>query len=67
LVDHFIVRRRQAAQTLPAVRLSGLVAWFVGIAAYHAFSRLAPDMGATLPSFAIAAVSYLTLRLPLRR
>ena len=38
---------------------AGLAAWVVGIAAYQALSRLAPNLGATLPAFAVAAVVYL--------
>jgi len=62
LTDHFVVRRRKAA-VLSATNLNlpGLAAWAVGIAAYQALSRLAPDIGATLPAFAVAAVVYLGL------
>ena len=58
LTDHFIVRRRQAG-IAGALNLPGLAAWVVGIAAYQALSRLAPNVGATLPAFAVAAVVYL--------
>ena len=58
LTDHFIVRRRRAGLA-SNLNLSGLAAWAVGIAAYQAFSRLAPDIGATLPAFGVAAIVYL--------
>jgi NCS1 family nucleobase:cation symporter-1 len=58
LTDHFIVRRRQTGVAGP-LNLPGLAAWVVGIAAYQALSRLAPNLGATLPAFAVAAVVYL--------
>ena len=62
LTDHFIVRRRRAGLA-SSLNLSGLAAWAVGIAAYQAFSRLAPDIGATLPAFGVAAIAYLGLHL----
>jgi NCS1 family nucleobase:cation symporter-1 len=61
LTDHFVVRRRKAAAPTEGLNLPGLAAWVVGIAAYQALSRLAPDIGATLPAFAVAAVVYLGL------
>lgn len=70
LADHFIVRRRRPASSGPAasdLNLSGLAAWAVGVGAYQALSRAAPDVGATLPAFAAAAVVYLALRLARRR
>jgi NCS1 family nucleobase:cation symporter-1 len=64
LADHFVVRRRRAVEAAShGWRLSGLAAWAVGVAAYQAFSRLAPDLGATLPAFVVAAVVYVGLRL----
>ncbi len=67
LSDHFIVRRRtaieaRAAVNLPGLNLPGLIAWAVGVAAYQALSRLAPDLGATLPSFLTAGLAYLSLQ-----
>ena len=63
LSDHFIVRRRSAAAVgrtaMRGLNLPGLTAWAIGIGAFQAFSRLAPDIGATLPAFAVAAVVYL--------
>jgi NCS1 family nucleobase:cation symporter-1 len=68
LADHFIVRRRRAdAGIAGGLSLSGLAAWAVGVAAYQALSRLAPDVGATLPAFAAAAVVYLALQAARKR
>jgi NCS1 family nucleobase:cation symporter-1 len=62
LTDHFVIRRRKAVlAATEGLNLPGLAAWVVGIAAYQALSRLAPDIGATLPAFAVAAVVYLGL------
>lgn len=63
LTDHFIVRRRKAAVVASAkgLNLPGLTAWAIGVAAYQALSRLAPEIGATLPAFAVAAIFYLAL------
>ncbi len=74
LADHFIVRRRRVDSAGLAskggaywftggLHLSGLAAWAIGIGAYQALSRLAPNAGATLPAFLVAAVVYIGLRL----
>ncbi len=66
LTDHFIVRRRrlETEGAAPAsLNLPGLAAWAVGVAAYQAFSRLTPQIGATLPAFLVAAAAYLGLAL----
>jgi NCS1 family nucleobase:cation symporter-1 len=65
LADHFIVRRRRAdlvGSAVGGLNLSGLAAWAIGVGAYQALSRTAPDIGATLPAFAAAAVVYLALQ-----
>jgi NCS1 family nucleobase:cation symporter-1 len=65
LADHFIVRRRRAdlvGSAVGGLNLSGLAAWAIGVGVYQALSRTAPDMGATLPAFAAAAVVYLALQ-----
>lgn len=70
LTDHFVVRRRraQAAGAFAwGLNLAGLLAWAAGIAAYQGFSRLAPELGATLPALTVAALAYLLLGLILRR
>ena len=67
LADHFIVRRRRGEAAAPSVNLAGLAAWAVGVGAYQALSRAAPDVGATLPAFAAAAVVYLALHFARKR
>jgi len=73
LTDHFIVRRRRVdAADLEASRgsglnLPGLAAWAIGVGAYQALSRLAPDIGATLPAFVVASAVYGGLRLMRKR
>jgi len=62
LTDHFVVRRRAATETKAGVSLPALLAWGAGVAAYQALSRLAPDLGATLPSFIVAGAVYWSLR-----
>ena len=69
LADHFIVKpwRVGPEAALPNVNVAGLVAWAAGIGAYQGFSRLLPEVGATLPAFVIAVVVYVVLRLPAMR
>lgn len=62
LTDHFVLRRRVAAPAQSGVNLPGLLAWAIGVAAYQGLSRLAPDLGATLPSFVAAGLVYLGLK-----
>lgn len=62
LTDHFVVRRRVAATAQSGLNLPGLLAWAIGVAAYQGLSRLAPDLGATLPSFVAAGLVYLGLK-----
>ncbi|MCE3289612.1 MAG: cytX [Caulobacter sp.] len=66
LADHFILRpwRADPAAAPPGLNLAGLAAWAVGIGAYQGFHHLLPDVGATLPAFIIAAVTYVALRWP---
>ncbi len=72
LADHFVVRRRRIDAAAITMRdavywfsggwhLRGLIAWILGIAAYHAIGNLWPDIGATLPSIALATICYLLL------
>lgn len=70
LADHFIVRRRRMdAEAMPKAgwHLTGMLAWAVGIGAYQAMSRLAPDIGATLPALVVAGLVYVGLQLPRMR
>ncbi|ARU90041.1 putative hydroxymethylpyrimidine transporter CytX [Pseudomonas sp. M30-35] len=55
LVDHFILRKRQAALA-PKVylRWDTLLAWACGVVIYHVLSNWLPDVGATLPALVIA-------------
>lgn len=64
LADHFVLRRPSPEV---AMRWTGLAAWVVGIAVYQAMSRLAPQIGATLPAFAAAGMAYVALAVARRR
>jgi NCS1 family nucleobase:cation symporter-1 len=61
LIDHFAVRNRAPAGEAGPVNINGLISWAIGVAAYQGFSRLAPEIGATLPALGIAAVVYWSL------
>lgn len=68
LADHFIVRPRRAeAGVLSRVHWAGFLAWAIGICAYQAMSRLAPEIGATLPALIAAGLVYVGLQLPRMR
>lgn len=62
LTDHFVIRRRSTVEAQGGIRPPALLAWAAGVAAYQALSRLAPNLGATLPSFVLAGVVYWGLR-----
>jgi NCS1 family nucleobase:cation symporter-1 len=62
LTDHFLVRRRASIEAPAGLNPPSLLAWLLGVAAYQALSRLAPDVGATLPSFVVAGVAYWGLK-----
>jgi NCS1 family nucleobase:cation symporter-1 len=66
LADHFILRpwRADPGAAPPGLNLAGLAAWAVGIGAYQGFHHLLADVGATLPAFVVAAVTYVALRWP---
>lgn len=70
LADHFVVRRRRldagqidlkggAYWFTGGVRLAGVGAWLAGVAVYHGVGYAFPDLGATLPSFLVAAGAFL--------
>ncbi len=70
--DYFVLRRRQLQveelyQTQGTywyqngVNWLAVAAWLVGIAAYHLIARNLPELGATIPGFAIAFLLYLAL------
>ena len=78
LADHFVLRRRQVAAGdidreggaywfTAGWRLSGVGAWLVGVGVYHLVTRGLPEVGATLPSFAVAAAAFLLLNAPVWR
>ncbi|GGK09318.1 putative hydroxymethylpyrimidine transporter CytX [Pseudomonas matsuisoli] len=55
LVDHFILRRRDAARApRVSLRLQSLAAWLIGVAVFHTLAAVAPNIGATLPALVIA-------------
>lgn len=72
LADHFVVRRRRiAAEAIDrrggaywftaGWRLSGVGAWLAGVCVYQLVSRGMPEVGATLPAFAVAGAVFLLL------
>ncbi|MES2034194.1 MAG: putative hydroxymethylpyrimidine transporter CytX [Pseudomonadota bacterium] len=68
LAEHFIVRpRRLEPRVLSRFHLTGLLAWAIGIVAYQAMSRLAPEIGATLPALITGGLVYVGLQLPRMR
>ena len=58
LVDHFVLRRRQAGGVHQALHWPALLAWFGGIATYHLLANLYPDVGATLPALLLAGALH---------
>ncbi|WPO99556.1 putative hydroxymethylpyrimidine transporter CytX [Pseudomonas sp. HR96] len=58
LVDHFVLRRRQAGEVQAALHWAALVAWLGGIATYQVLANLYPNVGATLPSLLVAGVLH---------
>lgn len=58
LVDHFVLRRRQAGEVRAALHWAALVAWLGGIATYQVLANLYPNVGATLPSLLVAGALH---------
>ncbi|MCY1188732.1 putative hydroxymethylpyrimidine transporter [compost metagenome] len=56
LVDHFILRRRNAEGAVQALHGTALLAWLGGVSTYHLLANLYPDVGATLPSLILAGL-----------
>jgi NCS1 family nucleobase:cation symporter-1 len=56
LVDHFILRRRQAQAVREGLHWPALAAWLGGIVTYQVLANLYPDVGATLPSLLLAGL-----------
>lgn len=54
LMDHFVVRRRQMPTLVAGLHWQALLAWAVGVAAYHLMANVAPELGATLPALLLA-------------
>ena len=72
LADYFVARRGRWPEELatgagPRFRLTGLVAWLLGIAVYHLIARMWPGLGASLPAMLLAAVIYLVLHAAIGR
>ena len=62
LADYFLLRRGVWPGELPAgIRLRGVGAWLAGVLVYHALSRWAPALGASLPALLFSAVLYLAV------
>lgn len=69
LADYFAVRRGRLdgpalleGRDLPAARWPGVTAWAAGFALHQALARLAPAVGASIPSMLFAAGLYVALR-----
>lgn len=57
LVDHFVLRRRRPAPaSSAALRWDALLAWAAGVTLFHSLAQFYPDIGATLPALALAAL-----------
>jgi len=73
LADYFVVRRWVLKSTGFAThehagwRIDGLAAWLVGILIYQIIAQLAPQIGASIPSFLITFLFYAGLRLVQQR
>ncbi|GAB4557797.1 MAG: putative hydroxymethylpyrimidine transporter CytX [Anaerolineae bacterium] len=72
LADYFVIRRRQihhdelygdTTTSAAGIQLTGLLVWAVGVVVYHAITRLAPQIGASVPSFLITFILYSALKL----
>lgn len=61
LVDHYLVRRRRVPALVAGLHWPALLAWAVGVAAYHLIAAQAPDFGATLPALLLAGVLHALL------
>jgi putative hydroxymethylpyrimidine transporter CytX len=60
LVDHFVLHKDRIDR-VDALRWDTLVAWVVGIAAYHILAHAWPILGATLPALVLAGLLQLIL------
>ncbi|MGY4525402.1 NCS1 family nucleobase:cation symporter-1 [Pseudomonas sp. TE21394] len=58
LVDHYLIRRRRLPVHESGLHWQALLAWVVGVAAYHGIATQAPDLGATLPALLLAGLVH---------
>ncbi len=60
---HFFLRvsRQADPRQAPRLRLSAVAAWLAGVLTYQSLHRLAPAIGATLPTVVVTASSYYLL------
>ncbi|MHC6227712.1 putative hydroxymethylpyrimidine transporter CytX [Pseudomonas sp. X10] len=58
LMDHFVIRRRRLPATVNGLHWGALLAWAVGVVAYHLLANYASDVGATLPALLLAGVLH---------
>ncbi|HAB01410.1 MAG TPA: putative hydroxymethylpyrimidine transporter CytX, partial [Pseudomonas sp.] len=52
------VRRRRLPGQIEALHWQALLAWAVGVAAYHLIAATAPQVGATLPALLLAGALH---------
>lgn len=62
LADHFLVRKRKAAETVAVFNWAALACWALGVIAYYAIVQYLPALGATLPALAVSGGLYLGLK-----
>jgi len=63
LMDHYVIRRRRAPAQVDGLHWQALLAWVVGVAAYHLIAAQAPALGATLPALMLAGGLHALLSL----
>ncbi len=63
LMDHYVIRRRHAPARVAGLHWQALLAWAVGVAAYHTIAAQAPELGATLPALLLAGGLHALLSL----
>ncbi|AXM96868.1 putative hydroxymethylpyrimidine transporter CytX [Pseudomonas plecoglossicida] len=63
LMDHYVIRRRRAPSFVDGLHWQALLAWVVGVAAYHWIAAEAPALGATLPALVLAGGLHALLSL----
>jgi len=71
LVDYFLIRKRQYdigglyARSLywysSGFKFASILSWIAGVALYFVFQQIAPQIGATLPSFLLTAAIYMLM------